>query len=271
MKPSFEGAASCGGIFTILPMLRRLDRAFPRGVGHFGLQLGIWLGFLLAYQLARGLADRGAADALANGRIVIEIERALHTFVERDLQRVVLENDLAVQALNWTYWLSQFAVVGLALLWIYFFRHDAFARVRNWLIATNVLGLLGFVVLPTAPPRMFPDEGFVDTLANSAAVNHGSALVELASNPYAAMPSLHAADALIVGFALASLVRPAWLKLVWTLWPSWVWFSVMVTGNHFWLDVAAGVAVAGLAATFLAWHESRRDVVAAAVSGPPRG
>jgi membrane-associated phospholipid phosphatase len=84
------------------------------------------------------------------------------------------------------------------------------------------------------------------------------------------MPSLHAADALIVGFALASLVRPRWLKLVWTLWPSWVWFSVMATGNHFWLDVAAGVAVAGLAATLLAWLEGRRGVVPATVSGPPR-
>jgi membrane-associated phospholipid phosphatase len=270
VNPLFRLASATGGISTILHVLRRVQGGFPRGVGDFGLQLGIWLGFLLAYQLARGVADRGGAEALANGRIVMDMERALHTFVERDLQRVVLESGIAVQALNWTYWLSQFVVVGLALLWIYFFRHDAFARVRNWIIATNVLGLVGFILLPTAPPRMFPEEGFVDTLASSAAVNHGSALVELASNPYAAMPSLHAADALIVGFALASLVRPRWLKLVWTLWPSWVWFSVMATGNHFWLDVAAGVAVAGLSATLLAWLEGRRGVVPATVSGPPR-
>ncbi len=251
-------------------MLRRIERAFPRGLGDFGLQVGIWLAFLLAYQLARGVADRSAAEAFANGRVVIELERALHTFVERDLQRVVLESDLIVHALNSTYWLSQFAVVGLALLWIYFFRNDAFTRVRNWIITANVLGLAGYVLLPTAPPRMFPEEGFVDTLSLSASLNHGSAFVELASNPYAAMPSLHAADALIVGFALASLVRPRWLKVVWTLWPSWVWFSVMATGNHFWLDVAAGVAVAGLAATLLAWLESRRGVVAATVSSSPR-
>jgi membrane-associated phospholipid phosphatase len=251
-------------------MLRRIERAFPRGLGDFGLQVGIWLAFLLAYQLARGVADRSAAEAFANGRVVIELERALHTFVERDLQRVVLESDLTVHALNATYWLSQFAVVGLALLWIYFFRNDAFTRVRNWIITANVLGLAGYVLLPTAPPRMFPEEGFVDTLSLSSSLNHGSAFVELASNPYAAMPSLHAADALIVGFALASLVRPRWLKVVWTLWPSWVWFSVMATGNHFWLDVAAGVAVAGLAATLLAWLESRRGVVPAAVSSSPR-
>ncbi len=251
-------------------MLRRIDRTFPRGIGDFALQLGIWTVFLLAYQVARGLATSGAVVALENGRIVMDLEGALHTFVERDLQRVVLESGIAVQAVNWTYWLSQFAVVGLALLWIYFFRNDAFTRVRNWIITANVIGLAGYVLLPTAPPRMFPEEGFVDTLAAASSVNHGSSLVQLASNPYAAMPSLHAADALIIGFALATLVRPRWLKVVWTLWPSWVWFSVMATGNHFWLDVAAGIAVAGLAATLLTWAENRRGGVATAFSAPPR-
>jgi hypothetical protein len=28
----------------------------------------------------------------------------------------------------------------------------------------------------------------------------------------------------------------------------WVWFSVMATANHFWLDIAAGIAVALVAA-----------------------
>ena len=47
--------------------------------------------------------------------------------------------------------------------------------------------------MPTAPPWMFPDKGFVD------GVNHSSALLQTLGNSYAAMPSLHAADALIVG------------------------------------------------------------------------
>jgi hypothetical protein len=28
------------------------------------------------------------------------------------------------------------------------------------------------------------------------------------------------------------------------LWPAWVWFCVIATANHFWLDVAAGIVVA---------------------------
>jgi membrane-associated phospholipid phosphatase len=89
---------------------------------------------------------------------------------------------------------------------------------------------------------MFP--GFDDTLAQLGGLNHGSGLIEIASNPYAAMPSLHAADALIVGIVLVAISRRWWTRALFALWPAWVWFCVMATGNHFWLDVVAGVAVA---------------------------
>jgi membrane-associated phospholipid phosphatase len=119
------------------------------------------------------------------------------------------------------------------------------------IILANVLGLVGYAALPTAPPRMFPEFGFVDTLASLGTPNHGSLLVEMTANPYAAMPSLHAAVALLVGVVLACLVRPLWLKVLWLLWPAWVWFAVMATANHFWLDIAAGVLVASIAAAIV--------------------
>ena len=65
------------------------------------------------------------------------------------------------------------------------------------------------MLMPTAPPRMFPEWGFSDTLAEFASVNHDSGLISFASNPYAAMPSLHAMDALIVGIVMASRVPHA--------------------------------------------------------------
>jgi hypothetical protein len=83
-------------------------------------------------------------------------------------------------------------------------------------------------------------------------------LVALAANPYAAMPSLHAADALIVGVTLAFVVRRPIAKLFWAIWPAWVWFCVMATANHYWLDVVAGVAVALIAAGLIQWHASSR-------------
>ena len=55
----------------------------------------------------------------------------------------------------------------------------------------------------------------------------------------------------IIGFAMATLVKTRWAAILWTFWPTWVWFSVMATGNHFWLDIAAGVLVAAIAALVL--------------------
>lgn len=223
-------------------------RRLPRGLAHFALQFAIWVGFYVVYQVARGAADHDVALAFRNGQRVIDAQRSLHSMIELSLQGFVDRSTLLIQATSYTYWLSQFAVVGLALLWVYFRAHERFFRFRNTLILANLIGLVGYVAFPTAPPRMFPQAGFQDTLAEHAAVSHNTSFVSFASNPYAAMPSLHSADALIVGVVMAVAVRHPLAKALWLVWPAWVWFSVMATGNHFWLDIVAGIGVALLAA-----------------------
>jgi membrane-associated phospholipid phosphatase len=222
-------------------------RVLPRGYADLAKQLAIWFGFLFAYQAARGIADRNPPKAFDNGLKVIGIERHVHGLIELTFQRFVDSSHFLMSLASWTYWNSEFTVVGLALLWVYVRRHEAFTRFRNTILLANVIGLVGYVVLPTAPPRMFPDLGFDDTLSQFASLNHGSGLVSFLANPYAAMPSLHAADALIVGVVLFMVCRNWIAKAFWALWPTWVWFAVMATGNHFWLDVAAGVLVALIA------------------------
>ena len=230
----------------------------PRGWGDFGLQLAIWFGFLGAYQLARGLADRNPPKAFDNGLHVIGIERHANALFEVTLQRLVDGSQVLATAASWTYWNSEFTVLGLALLWVYLRRNEAFVNFRNSILLANVIGLIGYVLLPTAPPRMFPDLGFSDTLSNFGELNHGSGVIEFAANPYAAMPSLHAADSLIIGVGLFFIVRTKWAKALWLLWPLWVWFSVMATGNHFWLDVLGGVIVATIALLIVYRNPLRR-------------
>jgi membrane-associated phospholipid phosphatase len=144
---------------------------------------------------------------------------------------------------------------------VYLRRNAAFTRFRNTILLANVLGLIGYVLLPTAPPRFFTSVGFTNTLGQIGGLNHGSGLIQLAANPYAAMPSLHAADALIVGVVLASVVRHRVWKVVWLLWPAWVWFSVMATANHFWLDVLAGILL-GTIALAIVYQASIRSFIA---------
>jgi membrane-associated phospholipid phosphatase len=222
-------------------------RYLPRGYADFARQVLIWFGFLLAYQVARGLADRDPTRAFDNGWRVIDLEQRLTGLGELTLQGWTQSSRFLTELVSWTYWNSEFTVIGLALLWVYLRRNGAFTRFRNTILLANGLGLIGYVLLPTAPPRFFTSMGFTDTLGQFGGLNHGSGLVELASNPYAAMPSLHAADALIVGIVLASVARRWPVKVLWLLWPLWVWFAVMATGNHFWLDVLAGIVLGTIA------------------------
>jgi membrane-associated phospholipid phosphatase len=220
------------------------SRRLPRGWAHLAFQFVIWMGFYAAYQLARGVADRDVVAAFDNGDWVARTEHELGALFEPALQRVVDTSSLLVTLTSFTYWLSQFAIVGITLLWVYFRHHERFAGFRNWLFGANLVGLVGYILVPTAPPRMFPEWGFIDTLAQYSTVNHGSGLIEWGSNPYAAMPSLHAMDAFIVGVVMAGLCRSWAARALWLLWPAWVAFAVMSTGNHYWLDIAVGVLIA---------------------------
>jgi hypothetical protein len=224
------------------------QKVLPRGWRDFGLQVGIWLGFYFSYLAVRHLTDQNPSKAIVNGLKVISLEqRVSHHLFELTVERITDSSSTLLTATAWTYWNSEFTVIGLALLWVYLRRHDSFARFRNTILLANLVGLLGFWLMPTAPPWMFPDKGFVD------GVNHSSALLQSLGNSYAAMPSLHAADALIVGFFLVSTSRTIWAKALWTIWPLWVWFCVIATANHYVLDVLAGIAVAVAALLATAW------------------
>ena len=217
-------------------------KVLPRGWRDFGLQLVIWFGFYFSYLAVRHLTDRDPTKAVVNGLKVISFEQHIsHHLFELTIERVADSSSLLLTAAAWTYWNSEFTVIGLALLWVYLRRHERFTRFRNTILLANLIGLIGFAVMPTAPPWMFPGRGFVD------GVNHSSALLQTLANPYAAMPSLHASDALIVGFFLVSTSRTRWAKALWALWPLWVWFCVIATANHFVVDVLAGIGVAVVA------------------------
>ena len=239
-------------------MVRVGRRYLPRGWAHLGLQIAIWFAFLGLYQLARGFADRDPARAFQNGLRLIGFEQGANALWELTFQRLALSSHWLGTVASWTYWNSEFTVVGLALLWVYLRRHESFARFRNTILLANVLGLVGYVLVPTAPPRMFASFGFVN--------DHRDGLVAMAANPYAAMPSLHAADALIVGVTLALVVRRPLARLFWALWPLWVWFCVMATANHYWLDIVGGIVVALIAGGLIEWHASSRRPEATAAT-----
>ena len=103
--------------------------------------------------------------------------------------------------------------------------------------------------------------GFVDTINEYAGVNHDSALVKIFVNPYAAIPSMHCAFALMIGATGALIARHTLTRLFWCVYPLFVFFVVVVTANHFWLDGAAGALVAAMAAASAVWMARARPAV----------
>ena len=72
-----------------------------------------------------------------------------------------------------------------------------------------VIALVGYTVFPTAPPRFMPEWGFIDSVSDFTGVHvsHASASMSALFNPYAAVPSMHVAFALMIGWPLARLAR----------------------------------------------------------------
>jgi membrane-associated phospholipid phosphatase len=210
------------------------------------MQFLVLIAFYFAYNITRGLADRDVSRALENGREVAGAEERLGLLFEPSLQNVLDASVFLTSLTAWTYWLSQFVVVGAVLVYVYLRHHERFASLRNWLVLANTTGLVCYALIPTAPPRMFTDLGFTDTLARASSVDHDT--VGRLANEYAAMPSLHAMDAFIVSVVMLAVVRRPLARLLWLAWPAWVSFALMATANHYWLDVATGIAIAIVAA-----------------------
>ncbi len=201
-----------------------------------------------AYDVVRGVADGKHEVAFAHGQQVIDFERSTHTFFEPSLQSWILPAHWAVDIANQIYMNSQFAITISFLACLYLFRNDYYYFVRNMFVVSMVFALLGYALYPTAPPRLYPQFGFVDTLTDFSGVNHDSALVKVFINPYAAVPSMHCAFALMIGGTGVAIARIRFFKALWSMWPLLVMFVVVVTANHYWVDAALGAMVAAASA-----------------------
>ncbi len=230
--------------------LRWTDRRIPNGWLGAIRQLGLFAGIYYVYRLVRAFIDSQTAVAFDNARAVVSFERGAHTFFEPGLQHWTLSHHWLLDVANWCYVNSHPAITTAFIVWLYFARNDSFPLVRNAMLIAMLIALAGYVAFPTAPPRMLPEWGFSDTVANWVGQS-GSSAVNVFFNPYAAIPSMHVAFAVMTGIPSMALVRLRVLKVFWALYPLLIIFAVIVTANHFWVDSVLGVltaAVAGLLA-----------------------
>jgi hypothetical protein len=228
-------------------------RLLPHGIVDALRQVAIFALAYYGYRLVRGAVDGRAADAFSNGRTLIDVERSLHLFVEPTMQTWAESSQLVVDAASWIYINAQTTVTLSALIYLYLMRNSSFYFVRNMMVVAMGLALVGYVAYPTAPPRFFPEWGFNDSVAEFTGVRSDSVTVNALFNPYAAVPSMHVAFALMIGWPLAKLVKWRALKIFWALYPLIVTLVIVVTANHFIADAFLGACTAAVAAYTAQW------------------
>jgi membrane-associated phospholipid phosphatase len=216
----------------------------PRGRADLFRQLVLFGGAYWLYRLVRGQVDGRASAAFENARHIIGAERKLGAFFEPALHGWATRHGWVVEAATWTYVNSHFAVTTAALAFLYLRRNDRFYAVRDMFAIAMGIALLGYIAFPTAPPRLMPEWGFGDPVAELTGVEASNALF----NPFAAVPSMHVAFALMLAVPLARMVRRRWARALWWSYPAVVTFAVIATANHWWLDAFLGAATAAVAA-----------------------
>ena len=223
------------------------SRWLPQGWFDAVRQLALFAGAYYAYRLVRGFVDGQTSVAFEHARDLVDLERGLGLFFEPGFQNWALDNSWLVDVGNWAYVNTHFMITTTFLVWLYLARNSAFYFVRNMFVIAMGLALVGYMVYPTAPPRMLPEWGFTDTV--TAAVGQDQAnSAKVLFNPYAAVPSMHVAFALMVAVPAVRLVKIRFLRVLWAFYPLFVTFAVVVTANHFWIDGAFGAMVAAVSA-----------------------
>ncbi|MGP3927668.1 phosphatase PAP2 family protein [Streptomyces sp. 8N616] len=206
-----------------------------------------------AYSAGRLMARGDVSTAVDHGLAILRVEKLLHINAEHPLNRLFTEHaSLGIPA-DFAYASLHYLVTPAILVWLWKRRPPHYRIARTWLLVSTLIGLVGFTLLPTCPPRLLAaGHGFVDTMSQYGSYGwwggEASAPRGLGglTNQYAAMPSLHVGWSLWCGVMLWRCGRGWPAKVAGVAYPLVTTVVVMGTANHYFLDAAAGAAVMGL-------------------------
>jgi hypothetical protein len=195
------------------------------------------------------LTDGSAATpALDHARELADAERSIGVFAEPALHSWASGHETLMAVAGVAYVTLHVPVLIAALAWVYLAHARAFAPLRMLFLAAQGLTAAGWLLVPTAPPRLLGDPAFSDTLSGQWGASTAQGVAWLQS-PYAAMPSGHVVFALIAGGAVLLIARHRAARVAGALYPVAVVLLTVITANHFWLDAVGAMAVVAAAGT----------------------
>ena len=201
--------------------------------------------FLLAYKLGRLAITGRVSDALGNADAMWNFERLLRLPSEAAVQHVAVAHELVGRLANSYYAYVHFPATAAVLVWLFLRRPAHYLWARNVLAGLTGAAFVVHMLFPLAPPRMLTAQGMVDTGALFGPSVYGSPEARTLSNQYAAMPSLHVGWALVLAIMLIAATRTRW-RWLWLAHPILTASVVVLTGNHYWLDILVAIDLLAL-------------------------
>jgi hypothetical protein len=214
------------------------------------LELILVLALYVAYFSSRLFASDALRPAQRRAAELLDIESALHLSWEGTINQVfVFSRGLSLFGSFW-YATAHYIVTAVVLVWLYWRGRDIYVPARRALLAATVIALVAYLLLPTAPPRLFG--GYADVLAMTSGDGwwggDASAPKGLGglTNQLAAFPSLHAGWALWCAILLQRYARHRWMRVGGWVHVAITGLVVIGTGNHWVVDVLMGWLVVWL-------------------------
>jgi hypothetical protein len=159
----------------------------------------------------------------------------------------VLINPPVVRNRGSVYFWFHFPVIAVTGIVLSLIARPVFVLLRNSILLSGGVSLVIYWLFPVSPPRLVQGHDFVDTMGLFSQVSYQAQEFTPFINQYAAMPSLHAGWALLLVLAIMSGFKSMILRFFFILIFLFQLIAIICTGNHFWLDGLAGIAICLLA------------------------
>lgn len=235
---AIEGASGQGSV-----------RPGRRLVARLGIEVAIIAALMGGYNAVRLLIRGQEGLAVTNAEAVRSLESWLPLPSEEWLQDLVAGVPHIFETANNYYVLMHFPVMIAFLVFGFLGRSRVeYLWARNLAVLLTFGGLIVHVVYPLAPPRMFSEWGFLDTMSVIGPSPYDA--TSTVANQYAAMPSLHIGWALLIAFVVVR-TGPRWIGVLAVLHAVATIGVVIITANHWWLDGIVAALILSVAVYLL--------------------
>jgi len=215
---------------------------WQRALATFCRELALVLSLYTIWILAGRLSVVRVDEGLANGRWVYHAQQWVHLPTEVHLQNWLIEHPWVARFTNGYYAIVHAPAMMVTLLWLFFTYRDKYPHWRT-VLALTTFACLVIQFIPVAPPRMYPEFGFVDVARLFDQSVYGP-IGQGISDQLSAMPSVHVAWSLWVAVVVIAAAHTRWRWLI-LLHPIATMWAVVATSNHWWADgIVAGFLLA---------------------------